>query len=143
MAVEEAAEDVGLERRLANALWDSFFGREITAGYYRSLTDVSPATATKDLAVAVAAGLLASEGERRGRRYFAGTRLYPAVSIRGASNSRAMPASPVHRHGGTTPCHAAVGGTGATVHSALSSFRILSASIHRSVPGSIHPPLDV
>jgi Fic family protein len=80
MAVEEAAEDVGLERRLANALWDAFFGREITAGYYRSLTDVSPATATKDLAVAVAAGLLASEGERRGRRYFAGTRLYPAVS---------------------------------------------------------------
>lgn len=80
LAVEEAAEDVGLERRLANALWDAFFGREITAGYYRSLTDVSPATATKDLAVAVAAGLLASEGERRGRRYFAGARLYPAVA---------------------------------------------------------------
>jgi Fic family protein len=80
LAVEEAAEDVGLERRLANALWDAFFGRDVTAGYYRSLTDVSPATATKDLATAVAAGLLASEGERRGRRYFAGTRLYPAVA---------------------------------------------------------------
>jgi Fic family protein len=80
LAVEEAAEDVGLERRLANALWDAFFGRDVTAGYYRSLTDVSPATATKDLATAVAAGLLASEGERRGRRYFAGTKLYPAVA---------------------------------------------------------------
>ncbi|HUF58660.1 MAG TPA: Fic family protein [Actinomycetota bacterium] len=80
LAVEEAAEDVGLERRLANALWDAFFGREITAGYYRSLTDVSPATATKDLIVAVAAGLLASEGERRGRRYLAGAKLYPAVA---------------------------------------------------------------
>lgn len=80
LAVEEAAEDVGLERRLANALWDAFFGREITAGYYRSLTDVSPATATKDLTTAVAAGLLASEGERRGRRYFAGKRLYPTVA---------------------------------------------------------------
>jgi Fic family protein len=80
LAVEEAAEDVGLERRLANALWDAFLGREITAGYYRSLTDVSPATATKDLTVAVAAGLLASEGERRGRRYFAGGKLYPAVA---------------------------------------------------------------
>ncbi len=80
MAVEEAAEDVGMDRRLANALWDAFFGRDVTAGYYRSLTDVSPATATKDLTTAVAAGLLASEGQRRGRRYFAGTRLYGAVA---------------------------------------------------------------
>ena len=80
MAVEEAAEDVGMDRRLANALWDAFFGREVTAGYYRSLTDVSPATATKDLTTAVAAGLLASEGERRGRRYFAGRSLYGAVA---------------------------------------------------------------
>lgn len=80
LAVEEAAEDVGLERRLANALWDAFFGREITAGYYRSLTEVSPATATKDLTTAVAAQLLRSRGERRGRRYFAGEELYPAVA---------------------------------------------------------------
>lgn len=82
MAVEEAAEDVGMDRRLANALWDAFFGRDVTAGYYRSLTDVSPATATKDLTTAVAARLLASEGERRGRRYFAGGRLYEAVANR-------------------------------------------------------------
>jgi Fic family protein len=80
MAVEEAAEDVGMEGRLANALWDAFFGREITAGYYRSLTDVSAATATKDLATAVAARLLASRGERRGRRYSAGEMLYPAIA---------------------------------------------------------------
>ena len=80
MAVEEAAEDVGMDRRLANALWDAFFGRDVTAGYYRSLTDVSPATATKDLTTAVAAGLLASEGERRGRRYFAGERLFGTVA---------------------------------------------------------------
>jgi len=80
MAVEETAEDVGMDRRLANALWDAFFGRDVTAGYYRSLTDVSPATATKDLGTAVAAGLLASEGERRGRRYFASDRLYQAVA---------------------------------------------------------------
>jgi hypothetical protein len=80
MAVEEAAEDVGMEGRLANALWDAFFGREITAGYYRSLTDVSAATATKDLTTAVAARLLSSRGERRGRRYSAGEMLYPAVA---------------------------------------------------------------
>ena len=80
MAVEEAAEETGMDRRLANALWDAFFGRDVTAGYYRSLTDVSPATATKDLATAVAAGLLASKGQRRARRYFAGASLYSAVA---------------------------------------------------------------
>lgn len=80
MAVEEGAEDFGMDRRVANALWDAFFGRKVTAGYYRSLTDVSPATATKDLATAVAARLLGSKGERRGRRYFAGTGLARAVA---------------------------------------------------------------
>lgn len=80
MAVEEAAEDAGMDRRLANALWDAFFGRDVTAGYYRSLTDVSAATATKDLTTAVAARLLASTGERRGRRYFAGGGLYRTVA---------------------------------------------------------------
>jgi len=80
MAVEEAAEDVGMDRRLANTLWDAFFGRDMTAGYYRSLTDVSAATATMDLTTAVAARLIASKGERRGRRYVAGEGLYPAVA---------------------------------------------------------------
>lgn len=80
MAVEEAAEDAGMERRLANALWDAFFGRDVTAGYYRSLTDVSPATATNDLTGAVAARLLASTGERRARRYGPSGGLYQAVA---------------------------------------------------------------
>jgi Fic family protein len=79
-AVEEAAEDAHLDRRLANALWDAFFGRDVTAGYYRSLADVSPATATNDLAAAVSSGHLRPEGERRGRRYLAGERLYLAVA---------------------------------------------------------------
>jgi len=64
---------------VANAAWDAFFGRDVTAGYYRSLTDVSPATATKDLSVAVAAGLLEAQGERRARRYTGGERLYREV----------------------------------------------------------------
>jgi Fic family protein len=80
MAVEEAAEDAGLDRRLANALWDTFFGRDVTAGYYRSLADVSPATATNDLTAAVASRLLTARGQRRGRRYLAGDRLYEAVA---------------------------------------------------------------
>jgi Fic family protein len=79
-AVEEAAEDAHLDRRLANALWDAFFGREVTAGYYRSLADVSPATATVDLAAAVSSGLLRAEGQRRARRYLADERLYEAVA---------------------------------------------------------------
>jgi Fic family protein len=78
--VEEAAEDAHLDRRLANALWDAFFGREVTAGYYRSLADVSPATATSDLAAAVSSGLLVAEGERRGRKYMPGERLYSSIA---------------------------------------------------------------
>lgn len=75
LALEDVAEDASLDRRVANALWDAFFGRDVTAGYYRSLADVSPATATKDLAGCVSAGLLAAEGRRRGRRYLATDRL--------------------------------------------------------------------
>ncbi|MBA2312839.1 MAG: Fic family protein [Actinobacteria bacterium] len=79
-ALEGAAEDAHLDRRLVNALWDAFFGREVTAGYYRSLADVSPATATNDLAAAVSSGLLIPEGQRRGRRYVPGDRLCQLVA---------------------------------------------------------------
>jgi Fic family protein len=79
-ALEEVAEERSLHRRVSNALWDTFFGREVTAGYYRSLTDVSPPTATKDLGGAVSAGLLVAEGQRRGRRYLADLRLFEAVA---------------------------------------------------------------
>jgi hypothetical protein len=76
---EDLTSELGLDRRVANALWDAFFGRHVTAGYYRSLTDVSAATATHDLSAAVAARLLLPKGERRGRQYFAGPRLYEVV----------------------------------------------------------------
>lgn len=79
-ALEEATEDAHLDRRLVNALWDVFFAREVTAGYYRSLADVSPATATNDLAAAVSSGLLVARGQRRGRRYVAGDRLFELVA---------------------------------------------------------------
>jgi Fic family protein len=79
-ALEETAERSSLSQRTVNALWDAFFGREVTAGYYRSLADVSPATATTDLAAATSAGLLESIGERRGRRYRARVRLYESVA---------------------------------------------------------------
>ena len=78
-AVEEAVTAVGLEPRVANAVWDAFFGRSVTPRYYRPLADVSPATATNDLAAAVAAGLLRPEGRARSRRYQAGDVLYPRI----------------------------------------------------------------
>ncbi|MGH2661206.1 MAG: Fic family protein [Actinomycetota bacterium] len=80
VVLEDIAEDANLHRRVGNALWDAFFGRDVTAGYYRGLADVSPATATNDLAGAVSAGLLLAEGQRRARRYLADVRLYEAVS---------------------------------------------------------------
>jgi hypothetical protein len=61
---------------VANAVWDAFFGRDVTAGYYRSVADISPATATHDLAGAVAAG------QRRARRYLAGRLLFGLVGER-------------------------------------------------------------
>lgn len=75
-AVEEAVSAAGLEPRVANAVWDAFFGRSVTPRSYRPLADVSPATSTNDLAAAVAAGLLRPEGKARSRRYHAGDGLY-------------------------------------------------------------------
>lgn len=78
-AVEESVTAAGLDLRVANAVWDAFYGRSVTPRYYRPLADVSPATATNDLAAAVAAGLLRPEGRARSRRYQAGNGLYPRI----------------------------------------------------------------
>lgn len=78
-AIVGAVEDVGLDDRVGNALWEAFFERDVTAGYYRAVTDVSPATATHDLRAAVASGFLSARGERRSRRYLPGSRLYEVV----------------------------------------------------------------
>ncbi len=78
-AAENVVLDAGLPRRLLEAAWDAFFGREVTSRYYRSLTDVSPATAASDMAAAVASGLLAARGKGRSRRYVAGPRLYRSI----------------------------------------------------------------
>jgi Fic family protein len=80
-AVEEAVTGAGLEPRVANAVWDVFFGRSVAPRYYRPLADVSPATATTDLAAAVAAGLLRPQGKARSRRYLAGNSLYQRIGM--------------------------------------------------------------
>lgn len=81
-AIEEAVTTAGLEPRVTNAAWDAFFGREVTPRYYRPLVDVSAASATNDLAAAVAGGLLRPEGKGRSRRYTAGHALFRLVGER-------------------------------------------------------------
>jgi Fic family protein len=78
-AVEEAVTAAGLAPRVANAVWDAFFGRSVSARYYRPLADVSRATATNDLNAAVASGLLQAEGRARARTYDAGRDLYHRI----------------------------------------------------------------
>jgi Fic family protein len=78
-AVEEVVAGAGLAPRVANAVWEVFFGRSVTPRYYRPLADVSPATATNDLAGAVAAGFLRPQGKARSRRYRAGAGLYSRI----------------------------------------------------------------
>ena len=80
IALENMLDEPGLPTRLANALYDSFFGREVTTRYYRDLIDASPATARNDLQAATAAQLLTPVGETRGRRYTPGPRLMTALA---------------------------------------------------------------
>ena len=79
-ALERVVEDARLQPRVVNAAWDAFFEREVTPAYYMPLVDVSRATATNDLAGAVAAGLLEPVGAGRTRRYVAGAALYERVA---------------------------------------------------------------
>jgi len=79
-ALENLLEDRGLPIRLANALYDSFFGRDVTTAYYRDLIDASQATARNDLQTAAAAGLVEAVGQTRGRRYIPGRLLMSSVA---------------------------------------------------------------
>ncbi len=79
-AIENLLGEKRLPERLASAVWETFFGREVSAGYYRLVAEVSAASATNDLARAMAAGLVTGVGERRGRRYLPGPGLYPLVA---------------------------------------------------------------
>lgn len=79
-ALEAVVEDARLQPRVVNAAWDAFFERDVTPAYYIPLADVSRATATNDLAAAVAAGLLEPRGGGRSRRYVAGPALHEHVA---------------------------------------------------------------
>lgn len=77
---DAVTEDLGMPPRLADVLYDAFFGREVTNRYYRNLTDVSTATATNDLARMEASGLIRSVGAGRSRAYTGSAALIDAVS---------------------------------------------------------------
>jgi Fic family protein len=79
-ALENLLDDAGLPTRLANALYDSFYGRDITTGYYSAMIDASAATARNDLVAASAAKLLEGEGRTRGKRYRPGPKLIESVA---------------------------------------------------------------
>lgn len=76
LALDDATKAVaGGDGRMAHALYDAFFGREVTNRFYRNLADVSVATAVNDLARLESNGLLSALGAGRSRRYIAGSRL--------------------------------------------------------------------
>lgn len=73
-------DELGMDRRAANALYDAFFSRSVSNEYYRRLTDIHVNTATNDLKRLAAGGVLEATGYGRGRFYRAGPRLYPLVA---------------------------------------------------------------
>lgn len=80
-ALEDIARRRGLPERTANALWDAFNGREITARYYKSAADItSRQTVTTDLNRLSASGLVRPVGERRGRRYLPAPALFAGLA---------------------------------------------------------------
>jgi Fic family protein len=79
-AIEDRVEQVGIDVRAANAVWDAFFGRTVTSRYYRVLADVSKVTAAADLARLVAADMLTIRRAGRDTEYAAAGALYPTVA---------------------------------------------------------------
>jgi Fic family protein len=80
-ALEELCKRRELPARSANALWDAFNGREITARYYKDSADItSRQTVTTDLARLASTGLVDAVGERRGRRYLPSPHLFADLS---------------------------------------------------------------
>jgi DNA-binding transcriptional ArsR family regulator len=69
--LEQAVLDKGLPERTRLALWDAAQGFRVRNSTYRTAADVEQQTASRDLTALVRAGLLLSEGEKKGRAYLA------------------------------------------------------------------------
>lgn len=74
-----AVHELGMDPRAANALWDAFFGRQLTNRYYRGVTDLMQVTASHDLKQLQTSGMLAPRGDGRSRSYTATIRLLGRV----------------------------------------------------------------
>lgn len=61
----------GLPERACFALADAAIGHKVRNASYRGLADISPNLASRDLQMMVNAGLLVTDGEKRGREYSA------------------------------------------------------------------------
>jgi Fic family protein len=74
-----AVHELHMDPRAANALWDAFFGRQITNRYYRGVADLQQVTASHDLKQLQTSGLLEPHGEGRSRSYTGTIRLVRRV----------------------------------------------------------------
>jgi len=61
--------ELAMDARAANALWEAFFGRDVTNRYYRGIADLSQVVASLDLKQLQTSGLLAAKGGGRNRAY--------------------------------------------------------------------------
>lgn len=79
-ALEDIAmHELDMDPRVANALWDAFFGREVTNRYYRTITDLTQVTASHDLKQLQTSGYLSAAGAGRSRAYLAAMALYRRI----------------------------------------------------------------
>ncbi len=82
-----AIEELGGESRLAEALFDAFFGRPVTNRYYRSLVGITGKQAASDLAMLEERKLLEGVGEDRERLF---TGAFPLVAAVAATVGTAL-----------------------------------------------------
>jgi Fic family protein len=61
--------ELGMDIRAANALWEAFFGREVTNRYYRGIADIGQVTASHDLKQLQTSGLLGVQGGGQNTSY--------------------------------------------------------------------------
>jgi len=70
--LEAEVQRLGLHERTIAALLDAAYGYRVRNATYRKAADVSEAVAGRDLGALAGAGLLTTQGEKRGRYYLAG-----------------------------------------------------------------------
>ncbi len=70
--LEAEVKRIGLHERTIAALLDAAYGYRVRNATYRRAADVTEAVGSRDLGALAGAGLLVTQGEKRGRYYLAG-----------------------------------------------------------------------